>query len=100
MSQNDHRSYSEKRDFIRMQVEAQVVLHHGGREYPALCRDLSSTGMQLEADARLSIGDKVRVHIPSDHAELKGLDAEAEVVRISAGDDGRMSIGLAITSMS
>ncbi|MCU9949603.1 PilZ domain-containing protein [Pseudomonas solani] len=98
MSQSD-RAYSEKRDFIRMQVEAHVVLHHAGREIPALCRDLSSTGMQLEADVELAIGDKVKVHIPSDHAELQGLLAEAEVVRLSDGENGGKSIGLAIISM-
>ena len=46
------------------------------------------------------MGDRVKVLIPSEHAELKGLEAEAEVVRISQMDDGRSSIGLAILSMS
>jgi len=99
MSQND-RAYSEKRDFIRMRLEAPVTLHHAGGETPALCLDLSSTGMQIEANVSLSMGDKVRVHIPSDHSELAGLDAQAEVVRIAALDDGRQSLGLAILSMS
>lgn len=99
MSQND-RAYSEKRDFIRMRLEAPVTLHHVGGETPALCLDLSSTGMQIEANVSLSMGDKVRVHIPSDHSELAGLDAQAEVVRIAALDDGRQSLGLAILSMS
>jgi c-di-GMP-binding flagellar brake protein YcgR len=99
MSQND-RAYSEKRDFIRMRVEAPVTLHHNGEAIPALCLDLSSTGMQLEARSALSMGEKVKVHIASDHNELKGLDAEAEVVRIGALEDGRQSIGLAIISMT
>ena len=99
MSQND-RAYSEKRDYIRMRLEAAVVLHHAGREIPALCLDLSSTGIQIEAEAALSMGDKVKVHIPSEHSELGGLDAQAEVVRISDLCDGRQSLGLAIISMS
>ncbi|AVO51256.1 PilZ domain-containing protein [Ectopseudomonas oleovorans] len=99
MSQND-RAYSEKRDFIRMRLEAPVTLHHAGGETSALCLDLSSTGMQIEANVSLSMGDKVRVHIPSDHSELAGLDAQAEVVRIADLDDGRQSLGLAILSMS
>ncbi|HEY1027894.1 MAG TPA: PilZ domain-containing protein [Pseudomonas sp.] len=98
MSQND-RAYSEKRDFIRMRLEAPVTLHHPGGETSALCLDLSSTGMQIEANVSLSMGDKVRVHIPSDHSELAGLDAEAEVVRIADLGDGRQSLGLAILSM-
>lgn len=99
MGVND-RSYSEKRDFIRMRVEATVILHHQGKEIPAHCLDLSSTGMQLEAASSVALGEKVRVHIPSDHAELKGLDVEAEVVRVIAMDDGRQSLGLTVLSMT
>lgn len=99
MSQSD-RAYSEKRDYIRMRLDAPVILHHAGREIPAMCLDLSSTGMQLEAEATLRTGDKVTVHIPSEHSELAGLDAQAEVVRASDLGDGRQSLGLAILSMS
>lgn len=98
MSQSDH-AYSEKRDYIRMQLEAPVTLLHGGREIPALCLDLSSTGMQLEAECQLNMGDKVMVHIASDHNQLKGLDAEAEVVRVTDQGDGRQTLGLAIITM-
>ncbi|HLD68252.1 MAG TPA: PilZ domain-containing protein [Pseudomonas sp.] len=99
MSQND-RDYSEKRDYIRMRMEAPVTLQHGGRDIPALCLDLSSTGMQLEAESSVSLGDKVKVHIASDHNQLKGLEAEAEVVRVSDLGQGRQSLGLAILSMT
>ena len=51
MSQID-RAYSEKRDYIRMRMEAKMTLHHAGQEIPALCLDLSSTGMQVEATSR------------------------------------------------
>ena len=99
MSQSD-RAYSEKRDYIRMRLEAPVTLHHAGREIPALCLDLSSTGMQLEAECALNLGDKVRVHIASDHNQLQGLDADAQVVRVSDLDNGRQALGLAIVAMS
>jgi hypothetical protein len=77
-----------------------VTLHHNGLEVPALCLDLSSTGMQLEAQSSVQMGDKVRIHIASDHNELRGLDAQAEVVRVSALEGGRQAIGLAILSMN
>lgn len=99
MSQND-RAYSEKRDFIRMRLETPVTIHHAGKEIQAQCLDLSSTGMQVEAECPVAMGEQVKVHIPSDHSELKGLDALAEVVRVTPLDDGRASIGLAILSMS
>lgn len=99
MSQSNH-DYSEKRDYIRMRLEAPVTLQHAGKEIPALCLDLSSTGMQLEAECALKMGDKIKVHIASDHNQLKGLIAEAEVVRVSDLDNGRQTLGLAILSMS
>ncbi|WP_372876150.1 PilZ domain-containing protein [Pseudomonas sp.] len=99
MSQSNH-DYSEKRDYIRMRLEAPVTLQHAGKEIPALCLDLSSTGMQLEVESALKMGDKIKVHIASDHNQLKGLIAEAEVVRVSDLDNGRQTLGLAILSMS
>ena len=99
MSQKD-RDYSEKRDFIRMRVEAAVTLEHGDTKLAGTCIDLSSTGMQVLAGTQLQMGDKVRVLIPSEHSELKGLDAQTEVVRVIQLDDGRQSLGLAILSMS
>ncbi len=99
MSQND-RDYTEKRDYIRMRLETQVTLNHGGQSVPALCRDLSSTGMQIEAQCQAKIGDRVSVLIPSSHDSLKGLETEAEVVRVTDLEDGRQILGLAVTSMS
>lgn len=99
MTQRD-RDYSEKRDFIRMQIETSITLTHDGRRYEATCLDLSSTGMQVLAATTLQMGDKVQAHIPSEHSELKGLDAETEVVRVGTHEDGRQSLGLAILSMN
>lgn len=98
MSTSD-RGYSEKRDFIRMRLEAPVTLISEGRQLPARCIDLSSSGMQVEAEVRLQTGARVRVHIPSEHPELAPLDVEAEVVRVSELGDGRQSLGLATLSM-
>jgi hypothetical protein len=95
----DDRNYSEKRDFIRMQVQTKAILEHAGQQYPALCLDLSSSGMQLEAGIALAVGDRVRVLIPSDHSALKGLEADAEVVRIGEGNNGSHTLGLAILDL-
>ncbi|CDZ93942.1 MULTISPECIES: PilZ domain-containing protein [Pseudomonadaceae] len=99
MTQSD-RYYSEKRDFIRMQVETVVSLTHGGQTCSGVCLDLSSTGMQVLADTSLQLGDKVQIHIPSSHSELQGLDATTEVVRVGTHEDGRQTLGLAILAMS
>ncbi|OEC32774.1 PilZ domain-containing protein [Pseudomonas cuatrocienegasensis] len=99
MSQSD-RDYSEKRDYIRMRLEAPVTVHHAGREIPAVCLDLSSTGMQLDVDADLNVGDRVMVHIASEHNQLAGLKADAEVVRVAPLENGRQAVGLTIHSMN
>jgi hypothetical protein len=93
------RIYSEKRDYIRMQMEAPVTLHHDGQETQARCLDLSSTGMQVEATSNLAMGQLVRVHISSDHDKLSDLNAHTEVVRVIDLGDGRQSLGLTILSM-
>lgn len=96
----NNRYYSEKRDFIRMQVETLVHLTHDEQSCSGTCLDLSSSGMQVLAQTTLQLGDKVHIHIPSSHSELKGLDAETEVVRVGEHEDGRQSLGLAILAMS
>lgn len=96
----DDRNYSDKRDFIRMQVQTQVILEYAGQQYPTLCLDLSSSGIQLEGDVNLAVGDRVRVLIPSEHSALKGLEAEAEVVRVCELPSGGQTLGLVILEMS
>jgi c-di-GMP-binding flagellar brake protein YcgR len=99
MSQSD-RSFDEKRDFIRMRLDTDVILRHTGGETQAKCIDLSSTGMQLEADTALQIGEKVTVLIRSTHEELKGLEAHAEVIRADHTELGKQLVGLVILSMT
>ena len=98
MSQTS-RDYSEKRDFIRMRVDAEVSLIHEGDLVPAVCIDLSSSGMQLEAPRSFKVGDRLSVRIDSDHAALKGLEADTEVVWVKAQDGGGQKLGLTILKM-
>jgi hypothetical protein len=99
MSQND-RNYAEKRDYIRMRVDADVTLLYAGQIIPAVCVDLSSSGMQVEAPRAFKIGDKLSVRIDSDHAALKGLEADTEVVWLTDQGEGGQKLGLTILSMN
>lgn len=96
MSQSD-RDYSEKRDFIRMAIDAKVILHFKGLEFPGVCRDLSGNGMQIEAQSALAVGDNLSVFLPSPLAHLDPLNVEAEVVRVENLADGRQVLGLVTT---
>lgn len=93
------RDYSEKRDFIRMQIDADVALIHEGDEVAGVCIDLSSSGMQVEAPQSFKVGDRINVRIESDHAALKGLEADTEVVWIKDQDGGGQKLGLTILKM-
>lgn len=99
MSEND-RNYAEKRDYIRMRVDADVTLLYAGQVIPAVCVDLSSSGMQVAAPRSFKIGDKLSVRIDSDHTALKGLEAETEVVWLTDQDEGGQKLGLTILSMN
>ncbi|MEB0040898.1 MULTISPECIES: PilZ domain-containing protein [unclassified Pseudomonas] len=99
MSQND-RDYAEKRDYIRMRVDADITLLYAGQIIPAFCVDLSSSGMQVQAPRAFKVGDKLNVHIDSDHSALKGLEAETEVVWLVDHEEGGQKLGLTIISMN
>ncbi|MFF7708345.1 PilZ domain-containing protein [Pseudomonas sp. NPDC007930] len=91
--------YSEKRDFIRMAMDAEVTLRTHGQTLRGVCRDLSSNGMQVEARCPAQEGEQMNVIIPSRHPELADLDALCEVVRVEpAGVDGQL-LGLRILEM-
>ncbi|WP_095061187.1 MULTISPECIES: PilZ domain-containing protein [unclassified Pseudomonas] len=98
MSQT-RRDYSEKRDFIRMRVDADVSLIHQGDQVPAICIDLSSSGMQVQAPRLFKVGDRLQVRLDSDHTALKGLEADTEVVWVREQDDGKQKLGLTILKM-
>jgi hypothetical protein len=98
MSQT-RRDYSEKRDFIRMRVDADVSLIHQGDQVPAVCIDLSSSGMQVQVPRLFKVGDRLQVRLDSDHTALKGLEADTEVVWVREQDDGKQKLGLTILKM-
>ena len=97
MSEHE-RDYAEKRDFIRMRVDADVSLIHAGQEIAGVCVDLSSSGMQVQAPRHFNAGDHLTVRIESEHAALKGLEADTEVVWTKTTGD-EQQLGLKILKM-
>ncbi|KJZ52010.1 PilZ domain-containing protein [Pseudomonas marginalis] len=97
MSEHE-RDYAEKRDFIRMRVDADVALIHAGQEIAGVCVDLSSSGMQVQAPRQFNVGDELTVRIDSEHAALAGLEADTKVVWTkTAGEE--QQLGLKILKM-
>jgi len=97
MSEHE-RDYAEKRDFIRMRVDADVSLIHAGQEIAGVCVDLSSSGMQVQAPRQFKAGDHLTVRIESEHAALKGLEADTEVVWTKTTGE-EQQLGLKILKM-
>ncbi|MBX7275750.1 PilZ domain-containing protein [Pseudomonas sp. ERGC3:05] len=97
MSEHE-RDYAEKRDFIRMRVDADVSLIHAGQEIAGVCVDLSSSGMQVEAPRQFEVGDPLTVRIDSEHVALAGLEADTEVVW-ARNEGERQHLGLRILKM-
>lgn len=93
MSQHD-RDYSEKRDFIRMFIEAKVTLRVNGLALGGVCIDLSSNGMQIKARSNLQVGDQLEVHLPSPTPNIDPYDVKATVIRVEAHADGDQVLGL------
>ena len=92
-------NYSEKRDFIRMRIDTEVTLLHAEQVVAAVCLDLSSSGMQVQAPEHFQVGDRIEVKIDSDHPALSGLRASTEVVWIADQPDGQQKFGLRILAM-
>tara|TARA_R110000782_G_scaffold119318_2_gene210021 strand:+ start:396 stop:701 length:306 start_codon:yes stop_codon:yes gene_type:complete len=88
--------YNEKRDFIRMKVEARaiLVLQDSGDRIEADCQDLSSQGVQLVMDQPLAEQSHLSVSIPSPTPGLLGLEAEGQVMRCQAIDNGQFIVGV------
>jgi hypothetical protein len=82
-----------------MRVDADVSLIHQGDEVAAVCIDLSSSGMQLQAPHLFVVGDRMSVCIESEHTALKGLEADTEVVWVKEQADGTQKLGLTILKM-
>lgn len=98
MSQ-DERNFTEKRDFLRMRLNSNATLVFNDNEFPAVCRDLSSSGMQLETECALALGDRVLVHIASGLDSFEDLQAEAEVVRVNELTAGTRLVGVSVIRM-
>lgn len=94
-----NRSYSEKRNFIRMRINTPVAISLGGDTFEALCQDLSGSGLLVHARRQLPMGSEVRVHIDPQGENRQAFVATAEVARVEPLDEDRYVIGFAIKAI-
>ncbi len=80
---NLKRTYDEKRDFIRMRMDAPIRLVVGAqqRELNGRCIDLSGTGMCIEVDEPLNVGEEILAYLPSQQEQFAPLHAAIRINR-------------------
>jgi len=95
------RAYSEKRNFIRMQIDTPVSVHVQTQheELTGICRDLSGGGMLVELNKALPIGSRMKVAISSPHGHEPMLQATTRITRILGGPNDRCVLGMEIEEM-
>ena len=92
------REYSEKRNFIRMQVNTPVKVNLAGEEfsYEGICRDLSGGGMLLTIEHEIPLNTELKVTVISEHGHSPMLEANCSVARLEPGPDSSYLLGLEI----
>lgn len=92
------RDFSEKRDFIRMQIGTESTIHYKGIEYPATCVDLSSTGALLTSTLNLEVNEQIILEVNSGGGGTAPLQAQATVLRTHVTGDEQFQYGVSIDS--
>ncbi len=91
------RDYSEKRDFIRMQVDTEIDLLVEGSDarLKGRCVDLSATGMAVQINEELGEGTCVHASLASHNPEFPPFETLARVLRCEQQEQGWI-VGLEI----
>lgn len=91
------RDYTEKRNFIRMQVGSPIELTtENGEIYKGTCIDLSGGGMLVETGKTLAVNSQLSASVISSHGHNPTLQAKCSVARVEQTGPETYFIGLAI----
>lgn len=82
--------YTEKRDFIRMTMTCEMLLHHpqNGQPVTVQLQDLSATGMRFSTSRPLTSGETLNVTITPLRDITPPMQASISVLRCEPEDDG------------
>jgi hypothetical protein len=95
----EDRSFSEKRNFIRMKINTPVIIHYEDKSFSATCKNLSGAGMLLETEAALNPGDELHVSIEQKAEKSLPFSAIVEVTRVKPEQPGVKVVGLVIKEL-
>ncbi len=85
-----NKDYEEKRNFIRMFVDAKVIITDPvtGNTFEGDSKNLSGDGVMFTTEQKFEVAQRLNVDIRSEQSKLAPLSAEFEVVRVKAGENG------------
>jgi len=100
MSLND-RNYEEKRNFIRMTMNASAKLTiKGGESIEVTCLDLSANGMAIQTSKPVAVGANVYVSIQSPNEHFQPMSADGKILRCESLESGEFELGVEITTIA
>lgn len=83
-----NRNYEEKRDFIRMEINANAIItDDNGVQKKGLCLNLSGSGALLELEENLPVNQFIGVTIRSPGVSGPTLDIKGHVIRGQAAHE-------------
>tara|TARA_R110002072_G_scaffold298816_2_gene473271 strand:- start:16063 stop:16365 length:303 start_codon:yes stop_codon:yes gene_type:complete len=96
------RNWDEKRDFIRMKVDTQIILavDDSQLKVEGYCKDLSGTGMLIEVDQEVGQGTMCSTTLPSNNDAFPSLDAKVKVLRCIQLSDNKYQLGAEILEIA
>ena len=97
MSREEH-DYSEKRDFIRMFIDAPIEYCIKGSDQwqTGVGKDLSASGMAFSIKESVSEGDLIEIKLKPATDVTPPLEATVKVIRSEANDDGEYDLSTII----
>ena len=97
-----NKDYSEKRDFIRMFVNAKVNITDpvSGATFQGVGQNLSGSGTMFTTTEPFEVGQKLTVDISSEQSQLSPLSAEFNVIRVTEDADGQYTVAGRLENIS
>ncbi len=96
------REYEEKRDFIRMFVDAKVEITDPdtGEQFSGDSKNLSAGGVAFICDHSFEVGKRLEVKVSSVQSKLPPLQADLVVIRCDKTDADHYEIAGSIENVS
>ena len=100
MATND-RNYEEKRNYIRMTMNATARLTiNDNSSIEVTCIDLSAGGMTIQSKEAIPPGTTIQVDIESPNAQFQSMSAKGTILRCEETTDGEFDLGVEIDTIA